>query len=111
MNDYINKIKELLHRLNKKEATYEREGVRPKRDWQIILFVFTISLLFLAAAAGYFYLQVSTGKIFSVSAQESLDEIKINKALLNKTIGDINERSKSFEVIKQGGEAPIDPSV
>lgn len=111
MNDYINKIKNSFHGLGKKEATYEREGVMPKRDWQIILFVFTLSLIFMAGIAGYFYMQVSSGRIFGVTVQEGLNEIKINKTLLNKTIGDINERKKSFDVIKQGGEAPMDPSM
>ncbi len=111
MSDFINKTKAWFGKIQKRDSSYEKDGIRPKRDWEIILSFTTVLLIILAAVAGYFYMQVDQGKLFKVAADDVENEAKINKTLLDKTIGDINERRKSFETVMQGGIVSADPSL
>lgn len=111
MEDYINKAKVWLSSMKNKESSYEKEGIRPKRDWEIILSGATFALFIMALVAGYFYTQVNKGNLFQVASGDTENEIKINKTLLDKTINDINDRQKSFDAAKQGSNIPPDPSL
>lgn len=111
MSNFINNIKTWFDHAGKRESSYEKDGVRPKKDWEVILTIMTFLLIILAIVAGYFYTQVNQGKLFQVPPGDIENEVKINKTLLDKTIGDINERRKSFGAIGQGGTVPADPSL
>lgn len=109
MPDKFKKIN--LRGFFKKEISYNKGSIRPHRDWKIILVFTFMVLVFLGALAVYFYFQVDGGNIFSVPLDESQKEVKINKVLLDKTIGELNNRKKTFEDMLLGSTTPPDPSI
>ncbi len=110
MSDSINKIKIWFSKNLQKKNSYDREGIRPTKDWEIILGLTLLAFFVSVVVAGYFYIQVNSNSVFQVDADIVENEVKINKPLLDKTISDINERRKSSDAIKRGGKIPSDPS-
>ncbi len=111
MPEQFKKINTVFKSLFKKEISYNKGSIKPHRDWKIILVFTFLILLFLGSISVYFYFQVDGGNIFSVPFDESQKEVKINKPLLDKTIGELNARKKSFEDMLLGSTTPPDPSV
>ena len=93
------------------QVTYEKSGVKPAKDWNILLGVTCVMLCLLAILAFYFYTSVNDGSFFATFQDSVMNEVKINENLFNKTIDNINTREMLFNSIKQGRQTPTDPSV
>ena len=110
MSGLLQKIKTWYGKVRTKGQSYKISGIRPVRDWRIILFSTQIIILILVIVAFYFYTQINQGKFFVVKDNSTKDDIKINEVLLKKTVNDINLRKTSFEEIRNKG-VPSDPSL
>ncbi len=111
MSDLLKKIKPFLPKLFQKKVSYDKGGLRPSRDWRNILITTFLTLCILASFSFYFYLQVGAGKFFAVTQEDTQNEVKINRNLLDKVVKDINDRKASLEQIKQNKIVPPDPSL
>jgi hypothetical protein len=111
MPELFKKIKSKFNRSQKTESTYDKGGINPKKDWFLILLSVFVALLILIAVAVYFYLQISAGNLFRAKAGSSDNEVKINQALLDKTISETKRREEFINQIKNGESIPRDPSI
>ncbi len=111
MKDFINKTKNWYQNLTSKKVSYEKEGIKPKRDWMIVVFVMLFITLILIGISTYFYINVDNGTLFNVPDREEISEIKVNNKLLEKIVGEYDERQKSLEEISGGKTFPGNPAL
>ena len=111
MSSLLKKIKGLYSKLGITKISYERSGIRPKRDWNTLLILSCLILLLIALFAFYFYSQINQGKLFVVARDNTGREVKINDKLFQKIISEIKEREESLQSIKQNKGIPADPSL
>lgn len=93
------------------KVSFEKKGIKPSKDWNMVLFVYFVVLILLAGISSYFYMKVEDGTFFSVEEQEFKSGIKINGTMLKKVVDDINSREKSREDIKNGISVPSNPAL
>lgn len=110
MKDSIEKIKSWWLKVSTKKPVYEKKGMSPMRDWKIIFITAQIVVVIGAVGSFIFYRLVDSGEYFAVSEEVMQNEVKINIALLQKTVDDIKAREKSMEDSKRGTGIPADPS-
>ena len=91
-----------------KKETYERDGIRPARDWYFMLVGSVILLGLSALLAGYIYILVSEGKIFASNKKGDQKVVNVNSELLGKIVNDIKTREENFQTNKT---IPPDPSI
>ena len=111
MQDKLNKIKDWVKGHFKSDSTYDKGGIKPARDWRVILTTSFIVVIVLGLVAFYFYYEVSKGKLFVVSEASVVDQVKINRPFLDKVIEGIKTRKTQFENIKTGEGVPSDPAI
>ena len=97
--------------MHPKRISYEERGMRPLRDWDILLVTSCLTLLFIALFAFYFYGQINQGKLFIVTQNDVDREVKINANLLQKITNEIKLRETTLQSIKQNKAIPSDPSL
>src|SRR4051812_15984793 len=111
MSAFIQKIKSLLKVLRIKPVSYVRIGMRPTRDWHIILSVVVGTLFILAYFAYYLYIQADQGKLFTSAESDMSKKTVIDELLLKKVVGDINNREKQSKEFIKNVLIPDDPSI
>jgi hypothetical protein len=110
MSDILSKTKKWFGKIRFKKITYIKIGIRPERDWYVILMSTIVLICILGGMAYYFYIQVDQGKLFPSDDTTSIKSVIINNDLLNKVIDEINEREKNLTDFKQNRVIPPDPS-
>ncbi len=111
MSETFNKIKLWYQNHSSSKITFERKGIKPTRDWSIVIFSSLIILLGLGSLAFYFYHQVENGTFFTAVVSEELTEVKINNKVLDRLIADINNREKNLNEIETNKNFPPNPSL
>ncbi len=107
----IKLIKDWWKKANKSSNSYDKGGIKPYRDWKIILVSTFFVLVIVGGLSTYLYMEVGQGRLFAVSDTESVNEAKINRPVLDKAIGVMKERKSLFDGIKNGEGIPADPSI
>ncbi len=111
MSEQINKIKAWYGEISEKKISFEKKGIKPRRDWSIILFAVFCLVLVLAGFSYYFYVAIDNGTFFTISEEDTLNEVKINNNLLLKISGDIKDREENLLEIKSGKAVPANPAL
>jgi hypothetical protein len=111
MSDITTKIKSWYQNLSSSKISFERNGIKPTRDWNIVIFSALLLIFASGALAFYFYIKVESGTYFSTITAEDLKEVKINNKVLDKLIADINVREKKLEEIQTNKNFPPNPSL
>lgn len=111
MKDILQKIKSFYVKVIKKEETYQRHGIKPTRDWSILLLTSFIVSVVLIIFTSYFYIQIKNDRLFVVDETNTLKEVTINTDILNKTIDDIKAREETTNNIKNNKIGSPDPSL
>ena len=111
MSDLLLKIKRLVPITSTKKNSYDRNRVRPARDWKIVLVSSSVAIALLAGLCTYFYFEIEAGRLFVVYKEGEESEVKINLDLLEKVAGEIDKRNSDFESVKNGKTIPSDPSL
>ncbi len=111
MNDPLKKMNEWFEKLRTSQISYDKNGIRPLKDWKIIMTSMFIVLLIIIAIATYFYMEVDGGKFFSVEEGTIGNETKINDNLLKKTLEGLNSRQEKLTILERDRIAPLDPSI
>ena len=111
MLDKIKKYKDLFKKFSKTEATYDKSGIKPTKDWRIILIVTSVVLFVLGGVAGYFYFEVNSGNLFSVETDQTQDIIKINRTSLDKAVDRLRNNKSLFDSAISSENIPQDPSL
>ena len=111
MNDYVQKIKILYEKFGGRKVVYEKSGIRPSRDWKIMLVTSFIATCFLAFYAIYFYMRVDRGEIFVVDKGTIGKDAEINSVLLRKIVSEIKNGQDFLGQLKTSNLAPPDPSI
>ena len=111
MTEILKKFQNWFSKFTKSQISYNKKGIRPARDWKIILGLSQIIVIIFALLALYFYVEVDKGKFFEISQNKSDNYIEINTNLLNKTVKDINDRQTISSQLNSGSQFPDDPSL
>ncbi len=111
MSELISKIKNWYQTRGVSKISFERKGIKPTRDWNIVIFSAALLLFISGAIAFYFYIKVESGTFFSTTTAEDLKEVKINNKVLDKLIADINAREKKLSEIQTNKNFPANPSL
>jgi hypothetical protein len=111
MKDLLQKIKPFYVKVVKKEETYGRHGIKPTRDWSVLLIINFVVFVMLVMFTFYFYIQIKNDKLFVANETNTLKEVTINTNLLNKTIDDIKAREEVTNNLKNNKVSSPDPSL
>ena len=111
MFNFLKQIKNSWNKMKMGHASYNKDGIRPVHDWNIMLITVSVTLCFLAIIALYFYMFVDEEKLFTVEVDESQKEVKINADALTKVVTDINNRESLRQKIEQNQLSEPDPSL
>ena len=111
MSKLLQKFKSWYNGLRKTKSLYEKKGIKPYKDWIIMLTSTQVIIIVFALLAYYFYIQIDKGNLFVVDKTTSENEIKINRVLLQKTVDDINFREQTTIETKESKSIPTDPSI
>lgn len=110
MNQFFEKTKKIYLKLITRQESYKRDGIEPSWDWSLIL-VFNFILFCVAGLFGYYvFVQIKNDQLFSTESTNTLNEVKINRNLLEKTIEDIRIREENTIYLKTNGVNSVDPS-
>lgn len=110
MDQYIKKIKLYFNGLIKKDHPYKQEGIRPSRDWKIIVISLAIILFATALMALYFYIQVNNGSLFKTPEDSSNVSVTIDQKALEKTIEKIDVKQATLDELLRNKTTLPDPS-
>ena len=111
MKNITEKIKSYFGNFLKDDTSYERGGINPERDWNIMLvFVFAVLIVF-SIIAFYFYIRINNGNLFSVPESANSVSATINQDLMNKTIQKIEANKSAFDFVQQNKASTTDPSI
>lgn len=111
MKDFNNKIKTWYQNFSSKKVSFEKDGIKPKKDWMIIVFVMLFITIILIGISSYFYINVDNGTLFNVPEREEISEIKVNNKLLEKIVGDYDDKEKRLNEIREGKSIPPNPAL
>ncbi|HBZ04800.1 MAG: hypothetical protein UU11_C0013G0009 [Parcubacteria group bacterium GW2011_GWF2_40_69] len=111
MKDFSQKIKLFYVGLTKKESVYKRRGIKPTRDWLVILTTNLVLFCILGVFGFYFYTQINKDKLFITEKANAIEVVRINTGLLKKTVEDIHSREEQTTSIKNNGTVLADPSI
>ncbi len=97
MKDFFKKIK--LFSVGKKVRTgiYEREGIRPAKDWRTMLITTSSVLCIVIGFECYLYLQIYNKHFFISPINETEQSISINQKQLDAVIEDVATRALKRE--------------
>lgn len=111
MSKILQKIKDRYNKIKAGHTSYAKVGIRPTHDWRVILVVTSIVMCIMIVSEFYFYTLVDQGKLFIVAVDDSQKEVKINRELLDKVVGDINLREENMLKIQQNQLTQPNPSI
>ncbi len=92
MNEFFLKIKKLLKIATRSVPSNEYRGIRPVKEWKVMLVTLFSLLVIITGVELYIYLEVSRGTLFTVPMAESNQSVTINQKLLNVVMTDISTR-------------------
>lgn len=94
------------------KAGYGKSGIRPAKDWQTILSVFALGLIFCGALAFYFDWNVSNGNFWNAtSGNQSTTVYTINQKNLNTVMDYFNQKEKNLKDLENNPKIVADPSL
>ncbi|MFZ2522057.1 MAG: hypothetical protein WAZ44_02045 [Minisyncoccia bacterium] len=111
MKNYFEQIKNIYTKRRQLKISYEYRGINPSKDWFILLVASQILVLVSALMAIYLYTQIDSGKIFIVESDGKESEVTINMNLLEKIVGDINQKEQDTLQTLQVNQNITDPSI
>ncbi len=111
MEKLINKINIFNISSNKRDFSFEKKGIKPKKHWVIIIICSTIIVFILAIMSFYFYIKIDNGTLFNIKDEEFVNEIEINKVLLDKITKDFDYREQNLIEIRSGKVVPANPNL
>ncbi|MDQ5969321.1 MAG: hypothetical protein QG579_478, partial [Patescibacteria group bacterium] len=95
MKDFLPKLKLFYKKIATKQENYKRRGIEPSSDWSVIVIVSASVFCVLGLFGYYVFYRIKNDQLFTVKEAGGFNEVRINKALLKKTIDDINTREAS----------------
>jgi len=111
MNVFLEKIKKYLGRFENKTPSYERKGIKPERDWGVILILGLIFLCLSGILARYIFVQIEKGNLFSSEVEKTDEKIIINQKLLEETVNRMDTKQINLDNVKKNRIAVPDPSI
>ena len=105
----MQQIKKMWNSTHMRPVSYARFGIRPARDWKIVLIVTQCVVIILAGYAYYIYVQINSGTLFPVVENGAKKEITIDAVLLQKTVDAINTRAAASADLGQHAASSTDP--
>ena len=100
MNDInqisIEKVKKWFEKISRGKASYGKEGIKPRNDWNILIIVVAVIFCLEAISAFFIYFQIENDVWFQEPNNTGLIEVSINQNLLQKISGQIDERDATY---------------
>lgn len=111
MKEIKQKIQNFLNKINSKKENYSKDGIKPIRDWGVVLSISFLFTLLLSVFSYYFYIETDQGEFFNSDNNEALKTVTIDNNLLKKTVDDFSFRQKNILNFRQNRIIPSDPSI
>lgn len=92
----IEKIKKWFEKISRGKASYGKEGIKPGKDWSVLIIAITIIFCLEAISAFFIYFQIENNVWFQEPNNTGLTEVSINQNLLQKISGQIDERNATY---------------
>ncbi len=112
MNDLnqisMEKIKKWFEKINRGKPSYSKQGIRPAKDWNIIVVITAIVFCLEAVLSIFIYFQIESGAWFQESENTTLTKVSINQNLLGKISGQVDTKATTFSA---SVGSVIDPSL
>lgn len=89
----------------------EAKEINPRRDWNIILVFFALTIFAMIAFGLYLYGRINIGSFFTAPGGKELPVETIDRSELKKIIGYYEAKRRLFEEIKTKKPEVIDPSL
>lgn len=111
MKDLLPKLKLFYKKITTREENYKRRGIEPSADWSVIVIVSATIFCIVGLFGYYVYYKIKNDQLFTVNEAGGFSEVRINKALLKKTIDEIDAREASTTILRINGVETVDPSL
>lgn len=82
-----------------------------KRDWSVILLVFSLLVIISLVFSIYLFSQISKGEIFIVHLEKTDGIEAIDKELLQKTLSFFEDKENRFNELRENKPIFVDPSL
>jgi len=109
--DVMQQLKAFLNKRKARRGSYGQEGIRPQRDWQLMLYPTAIAVVAVSTLGFYVYNLVETGQFAAAQSSPGQKEVKINSELLKKQIQNLSDRAARWDALNQNVEPAKDPSL
>jgi len=106
--DFKNMIK-IFPRSRGKDKT--KIQFKPGRDWAVLLGIFFLLLIFVAAANTYLFIQINTDQIFTQKRTTGEEIEMLDTETLKSTIELFDARSENFDNLLKQKPSIVDPSL
>ena len=114
MQALMQKMKKMLAQVKKlfPRANYQKPGIYPSRDWNVVLITFLVALVFFGAYALYINATISNGGFWSVTSNDQTLPIhKINQDTLDKVIQYFSDKAAHLDDAMTKPSTLADPSL
>ena len=85
------------------------DDVHPQRDWEILILVFIIAVIFAIAYDYDLYNDISTGEMFVSAESDGVAFEKLNTSGLNKVIDTFEIKDAAYNELKK--TSLVDPAI
>ena len=114
MNDInqisMEKIKAWFGKIRSGRSSYDKTGIKPARDWKMMLVFAAVVFCLEAALAWFVYFQVESGAWVSEPQETTPTEVSINQNLLQKVAGEVGAKAAAYSATSTD-KGPADPSL
>jgi hypothetical protein len=95
-NISIEKIKKWFEKISRGKPSYGKNGIKPKRDWGVIIVITAIVFCLEATLSAFVYFQIENDSWFRQPQNTTLTEVSINQNLLEKISGQIDQKNATY---------------
>ena len=106
----IEKIKSWFEKISRGKPSYDKEGIKPSRDWKVMIAVAAIVFCLEAALALFIYFQIENGAWFQTPEDTALTQVFINQNLLQQVADQIDAKAAVYSGASTTPVA-LDPSL
>ena len=92
----IGSVKEWFKKIGRGKPSYGKEGIKPAKDWSVLVIGFIIIFCLEALLAWFIYFQIENGSWFNQPSDGSINYVSLNQNLLQKITGELEAKSAVY---------------
>ncbi len=104
-------LSKLFKKVTAKKHRVAHGLYNPVHDWKIVLIFFVFIAIILAGLSGYLFLKINRGEIFITQKHDTQTVSVLNVKLLEKTVGEFEEKKAHLLELETEKVIASDPSI